>query len=512
MVAKKSPRSSSSKTVTKKAGAASSAKSAKPKKKAPVTSVILSWEDDPASQPNAAPIQRPVPVLSNPRLAIKIEAPAPPPKIYPRGTNEFRFWAVAESLRRAADYWGGIVPSSFAWEVGAQLPVHIDVGVDLNAFYTRGGGGDEPGLNFFHDTVGGVTYFSAESPEVSCHEFGHAVLDALRPELFDVAFAEGAAFHESFGDMSAILSVLQLPSMRLDLISSTGGKIYRNSRVSRLAEQLGFAIRQNHPDAVDSDSLRNAVNTFFYRDPQELPPSAPANLLSSEPHSFSRVFTSAFLEVLAGIFTTAGAPGSEQQLLEATNVAGQLLLGAVNAAPVVPAYYSQIAAHFLSVDASQFNKKYRDVIKGAFVRRGILSLEAASSGVTDAQIKSTAKSFAATASHVDRRTQAMSVSGRRFGLGTLYVAAPTGAPRFAVAAAAPSIGEVEAPSRETAAQSFVEDLFRRGRVEMYDHGDVDARVSQPGVKKTHELVPAGDGVQLKRRMFDCGFDAGRGTA
>src|SRR5262249_12876890 len=152
-------------------------------------------------------------------------------------------------------------------------------------------------------------------------------------------------------------------------------------------EQLGFAIRQNHPDAVDSDSLRNAANTFFYRDPQQLPPSAPANLLSSEPHSFSRVFTAAFLEILAGIFTLQGAPGSEQQLLDATKVAGQLLAGAVGEAPVVPAYYSQVAAHFLSVDASQFNKKYRDIIKGAFVRRGILSLDSTSSGVTDAQIK-----------------------------------------------------------------------------------------------------------------------------
>jgi hypothetical protein len=472
-----------------------------------VANAILAWEDDPASLPNVVPIQRPVPNLTNPRLAIKIAGTAPPAKNYAPGTSQFRFWATAEALRRAADFWATVVPSSLTWEIGNTLPVHLDVGVDLNAFYSRGGGGDQPGLSFFHDTVGGVTYFSAESPEVSCHELGHAILDSLRPELWDAALAEAAAFHESFGDMSAILSVLQLQSMRVDTINSTGGKIYRNSRVSRLAEQLGFAIRQNHPDSVDADSLRNAVNTFFYRDPQQLPPRAPANLLSSEPHSFSRVFTAAFLEVLAGIFLTNGAAGSEQQLLDATNTAGQLLVGAVSGAPVVPAYYSQVAAHFLSVDAAKFNKKYRDVIKGAFVRRGILSLEAASSGVTDAQIQSTAKTFAATAA-ADRRIQPMAIPGRRFGLGTLYVAAPSGTPRFAVAAAAPSTGEVEPPSREAAANSFVEDLFRRGRVDLHEHGDADARVSQPGLKKTHEVVTSGDGVLLKRRLFDCGFDAG----
>ncbi|HKS25886.1 MAG TPA: hypothetical protein VJZ76_24050 [Thermoanaerobaculia bacterium] len=481
----------------------SSKKKPSKKKKPTAAPAVLAWEDDPLSLPSASPVQRPVPNVSDTRLAIRIEGPKPAPKIYPRGTKEFRYWTTAEALRRAADFWGGILPGAFTWQVGSQLPVHLDEGVDLNAFYTRGGGGDLPGLNFFHETVDGTTYFSAESPEVTCHEFGHAVLDALRPELFNVAFAEAAAFHESFGDMTAILSVLQLQSMRVDVIGATGGKLARNSRVSRLAEQLGFAIRFSHPDLVDADSLRNAANTFFYRDPQQLPPSAPATLLSSEPHSFSRVFTAAFLEILAGIFTAQGTPGSEQQLLDSTKIAGQLLSGAVMEAPVVPAYYSQVAAHFLSVDAAQFAKKYRDIVKAAFVRHGILSLDAASSGVTDAQMKAAPRAFAAAAA--DRRTQTMALPAKRFGLDTLVVAAPASAPRFAVAPAAPSIGELPTPSRETAAESFVEDLFRRGRIEMHDHGDPDARVCQPFTRKTHELVGNDNGVELQRRFFDCGF-------
>ena len=405
------------------------AKKTSAKKKTVPAKVVMAWEDDPASTASPTPIQRPLPNLGNARLGIKIDGPQPPAKIYSRGTEQFRFWAAAEALRRAADFWAGIVPASFAWQVGARLPVHLDVGVDLNAFYSRGGAGDQPGLSFFHESVNGVTYFSGESPEVTCHELGHAVLDALRPELFNVAFIEAAALHEAVGDISAILTVLQLPSMRMDVITSTAGKIYRNSRVSRLAEQLGFAIRQNHPDSVDADSLRNAVNSFFYRDPQNLPPRAPASMLSSEPHSFSRVFTGAFLEVLAGIFLAQGKPGSEQQLLESTRIAGQLLVGAVAEAPVVPAYYSQVAAHLLSVDAARFNKKYRDVIKGAFVRRGILSLDAVSSGVTDAQITS-ARSFASAAARPDRRAEHMAVPAQRFGLKTLYVMAPGNTPHF----------------------------------------------------------------------------------
>ena len=124
--------------------------------------------------------------------------------------------------------------------------------------------------------VGGVTVYSGESPDIVAHELGHAVLDAIRPQLWDAAAAEPAAFHEAFGDISAIFAALQLESLRKAVLLETEGKLYRNSRLSRVAEQLGWAIRQRHPDAVDSDSLRNAVNSFFYRDPQTLPPRAPA--------------------------------------------------------------------------------------------------------------------------------------------------------------------------------------------------------------------------------------------
>ena len=222
--------------------------------------------------------------------------------------------------------------------------VNIDSGVDLNAFYTRGGGGETPGLHFFHASVGGRVFFSGESPDVCCHEMGHAVLDALRPQLFDAQTIEAAAFHESFGDMSALLSALQVPSF---LLTETHGTLNRASRLSRLAEQLGAAIRDGHPDAVDPDCLRNAANSFFYTDPQTLPPGAPASQLSSEPHSFSRVFTAGFLDALSGMFKTQGGTPSSDGLLQVSQDIARLLVAAVQTAAVVPDYYSQVAAQLL---------------------------------------------------------------------------------------------------------------------------------------------------------------------
>jgi len=333
--------------------------------------VINAWEDDPGAgaQPSGGQvIQRPVPVLRDQPLPIRIVHPASAPeaKPHPPGTAEFRYWTAAEALRRGADFWRALLPGP-SWEVGSILPVDLDFGVDLNAFY------DREGLKFFHGTAAGRTVFSGESPDVVCHELGHALLDSFKPQLFDAASIEVAAFHESFGDMSAILSALQLPSLREGVLAETGGVLRRSSRLSRLAEQLGWAIRQSVPSAVEPDCLRNAVNTFFYRDPDTLPTTAPATSLSSEPHSFSRVFTGAFFEGLAGMLATAETR-DEAALLQVSQDMGTILVQGIRAASVVPTFFSQVAASMLGIAATRFSAQgYEAPLRSGFVRHGILA-------------------------------------------------------------------------------------------------------------------------------------------
>ena len=113
--------------------------------------------------------------------------------------------------------------------------------------------------------------------------------------------------------MSAILTALQLPTVRQAVLEETDGNLRRNSSVSRVAEQLGFAIRQRSPAAVDRDSLRNAANSFVYVDPLTLPSSGPASQLTRAPHNFSRVFTGAFLEALGGMVAQAGRPSARRR-------------------------------------------------------------------------------------------------------------------------------------------------------------------------------------------------------
>ena len=223
----------------------------------------------------------------------------------------------------------------------------LDAGEDLNAFY------DRKALNFFHGPgAGGRTVYSGESPDIVCHEMGHAILDAIKPELWDAASQEAAAFHEGFADVSAILSALQLPSLCAAVLNDTGGHLYRSSRLSRLAEQLGSAMRAQTPDAVEPDCLRNAVNSFTYEDPIELPSSAPAAQISSEPHSFSRIMSGAVFEAMAGMLTASSAnpnAPTDQELSTVSAETGKILIQAIAAAPVAPNFFAQVATQMVQV-------------------------------------------------------------------------------------------------------------------------------------------------------------------
>jgi hypothetical protein len=466
---------------------------------------ILAWENDPYAQSRptkppalAAPIVRPVPNLAAAALGVSIVESRPSPARYNPGSAEFRYWTAAEALRRAADFWAPLLPSGTRWysTVGARLSVTLDAGEDLNAYYDRNG------LDFFHGPAGRMIVYSGESPDVVCHEFGHAVLDALRPQLWNAATAEAAAFHESFGDMSALLTALQLQSMRERVLLDTDNRLYRTSQLSRLAEQLGWAIRQSYPDAVDTDCLRNAVNSFFYKDPTTLPPSAPASLLSSEPHSFSRVFTGAFFEALGGIFATFDA--NEANLQQASIDAAKILIKAVQAAPVVPSYYSQVAAGMLRAAPD----KYNQALSGAFMRHGILSPESAHSMVAAPSIAA-AEMTRLSGVPTDLPTVPIDCAEYGLGIDVILMHVPSQPKRFNVAGAAPDVGSLTSPAHDQAAKAFMEDLVRLGRVDLkpgVGARPAEVALQHPGRKKTHRLEKTGNGVVLKRIHFDCGFD------
>ena len=474
----------------------------------------FSWEDDPNPPPPGtlfATLSRdylPIPDLTIQPLAVRITDVGSAPAHYVPGTAEFRYWVAANALARATTFWRGIEGAGNPWQLPeSALPVHLNADTGLNASYARdAGAGIKPGLCFLSQNVDGVTYFAGESPDVICHECGHAVLDALRPDLWSSGYDEVAAFHESFGDLSSIFSLLQLDFIRSDLIATTGGRLYQNSRVSRVAEQLGFAIRQHSPGKAEADCLRNAFNNFtLFEDTASLPVSAPASELSREPHSLCRVFTSAIFEVLAGAFALEGGAQGPVELLAATRKVATLLIAALRTAANVPRFFSQVALQMLLVDEVRFGSRYAAVLGSAFASRSILFVIIA--------VPVPSPSFAAKTNvlasgpPVPSGESRIAVDLSAYGLHrSIIVRAPEVTPRSLVTNAsarrAYQAGMSPSLERQQAVRSFVGDLLQLGNI---DFSQVE-RPSIPGARKqsrpTHYVVEAADGLELRRRYFD----------
>ena len=493
--------------------------------------IIQVWPTDPMG--SLPPLQVAAPALPGSPLATRFVDPARTPAagVFAVGTPEFRFWTAADALRRSAAFWAAAGAARWHRDVGASLPVRLDDGVDLNAYYARQAfprEGIKQGLSFFHDTIRDVatrrriTVFSGESPDVVAHELGHAVLDTLKPALWGLASTEAAAFHESFGDMSAILTGLQLPAVCQAVLEETDGNLRRNSSISRVAEQLGFAIRQRSPAAVDADSLRNAANSFTYVNPLTLPASGPAATLSRAPHNFSRVFTGAFLEALAGMILRRSTRPKEDDVRQATLDMGKLLARAVVAAPVRTTFFAAVAEQLVLADASLFKGRYANVLTTAFVRRGLIAVRSlaapdAIGAPTAARAAAAAARSAAVAgggvtasgrtAPSGAKPMMIAIDGTPLGLPStaLYVNAPPVENGDPAPVARTTAAEARGATRYSAVQAFVEGLVARGRVSAAPARARSAALvtKLPEKRATHYLERHKDGLELKRLTFEC---------
>ncbi|MDL2400958.1 hypothetical protein [Rhizobium mayense] len=330
---------------------------------------ITVWEKDPAVDRRTT---APIPDVS--RLPLGFNFPAAPPFSDDPATAEFRYWNAAATLRRAADFWAASTKPPAEWNGSAVLDVFLDRGEDLQSEY------DGQALNFYHGSPAGntaIVVYSGASPDLLRHELGHAVLDAIRSDLFNRHLVETDAFHESFGDMSAILCALQIPTFCAAVLAETGQNFWTSSILSRIAPQFGAALRMENQDEADADCLRNAWNNHPYSDPAGLMAAGPPETVAANPHSFSRVFTGAFFEILAGMLAikAGNRPLEPEDLQQVSCDMRDILVEGLREAPFVPGFYASIAAAMVEASLGPGlgrGPAVRDVFQNVFVRRNIL--------------------------------------------------------------------------------------------------------------------------------------------
>jgi hypothetical protein len=204
--------------------------------------------------------------------------------------RQVNVWAI---LQRALEFFesgsglGRRIPWAFE---GNRLIVVPHAGPGENAYYDRA----SKSLQFYYFDRDKERILTSLSTDIVHHEFGHAVLDGIRPLYIESVHTETAAFHEFVGDLSAILIALRNTAFRQRLIKETGGDLARESTLSRVAEQFGTHV-SGRP------FLRSA------RSPLRMKQAAQ----DQRPHFISQVLTGAMFDILIRLSKPTSASGQQ---------------------------------------------------------------------------------------------------------------------------------------------------------------------------------------------------------
>jgi hypothetical protein len=269
---------------------------------------------------------------------------------------------------RALAMWEKVAGPLKHWQGSAQrkkLKVNIDEGSDLNAYYDR----HSLGYYHFRSKKTKLLRRFAASTDVVSHECGHALLDAVRPELWDSNFPEPNAFHEAFGDCVALLTALADLETRKALLKQAP-KLASANFVETLIESLANGLRDF--DATHNGAkARHARNTYHWVIPSTLPDDGGPGVLINEIHSFGQVFVGCFYDVIRNIF--AQSPKKDAKALsDAASKAGKLLVRGAVKAQHTPRFYQAVGRAMSLEDEHLHAGKHRDAIRDAFKKHGIL--------------------------------------------------------------------------------------------------------------------------------------------
>ncbi|MFH1340472.1 MAG: serine protease [Pseudomonadota bacterium] len=169
---------------------------------------------------------------------------------------------------------------SWAFE-GNRLIVVPHAGYGENAYYDR----SSKSLQFYWFDDDKNRVYTCLSSDIVNHEFGHAVLDGLRPLYYESVGGQTAAFHEFFGDLVALLMAFRNNAFRKIVLKENNGDLSTDQLLSGLAREFGEAV-------LNVPYLRSANNDKTMQDLAG----------KIEPHALSEVMTGTIFDILKNVF------------------------------------------------------------------------------------------------------------------------------------------------------------------------------------------------------------------
>lgn len=281
------------------------------------------------------------------------------------GTMQFdqvNAWALLQRALRFFEQPQGLGrPLPWGFD-GNRLIVVPHAGYGENAFYDR----ESKSLQFYYFDRRGERIYTCRSADIVHHEFGHAVLDGVRPYLYESASVETGAFHESIGDITAILLLMRNNDFRRDLAEKTQGDLTAAAHLSAIAEQFGTEV-------LDRPYLRSARNQLTLQQVAD----------SDVGHHVSQVLTAAIFDLLielSRVYLEARSKTAAQALAYTILRVQRMVIQALDFLPPIDVTFRDYAlamlrAHQLANPVDPYD--YRDVMLRIFVRRGILGADEA---------------------------------------------------------------------------------------------------------------------------------------
>lgn len=282
---------------------------------------------------------------------------------------QFRQMNVWATLQNALDFFENPfgLGRRIEWGFdGNRLIVVPHAGYGENAFYDR----DSKSLQFYYFDRGEgkkrKRVHTCLSADITNHEFGHAVLDGIRPYYHESVFAETAAFHEFLGDISAILIAFRNTELRKQVAKATGGDLDKDSPLSNLAEEFGKAVG-------DRPYLRSARNSLKYADVKG----------DQRQHFMSEVLTGAMFDVVRRLtkhYMTVRKESVQQALWSTIRRMQCMAVQPLDLLPPVDATFEDYVWAVLRAEQivnPTDPDGYRNMMIEVFVERGLLTGAAA---------------------------------------------------------------------------------------------------------------------------------------
>ncbi len=260
------------------------------------------------------------------------------------------YWQCRETALGSLAFWescrGQSVPD---WENGSRLDVDpFDHGTsEPDAFFdgTRlvfsNQGGTQPGM----------------SVDVVTHELGHAILNAVVPDLRHSSHLEHAAFHEAFADTLALLVALDDPDVAAQVVAAGLGQ---PNAAERLLESMATALAQRR--GLGAGALqRRALNQ------RQWSVTGPFGSAMEPEYELSEAFTGSVYDSVGALFAARGGTNAAD-LAAAARTIGRLLASAIDTAPIDLGLFHSMGNTMLAATA---NADERQALEQGFARHGL---------------------------------------------------------------------------------------------------------------------------------------------